>query len=564
MLIFASLSSNAMTVNHLNGGGSVMYFDFNIPGPSMPLEVVRYYHSMTALSEKRGWKGAFGWGWTAPFESVLVSTPDRQVILRDGNTGNTLVFKSQEDDPKVLETFVSTIKRQFYEESRGRKLSDSELSTMKLPASMEKRIRTDSKYRARMATKYKVELTSLTGQILVSTEYGYQTIQLRSNRWYREHRGTTLIFDDRGRLVRQQDKNGFYFDFIYPSQESFQLSEMRDANKALSVKFQWERGHVVKIEDNRRNKATYQYDEMENLIGATDSAGHVYRYVYGNKRFPHLITKIEYPQEKVGMGVAYREFRHDTDGLIVYQRDKNGAQTEYTYGRSSTDPENQFWTRLTTIEGENKTEAYDQFSLKKRADGSKYLYKQVTKQGPESLSTIYSECCGQPLEIDQNGQVTRFKYTPEGLTQERSTKEGTIRFEYDPKWKKPSKVIEAGLVSIFQYDTHGNLKFASNSKKSSVTLAYDSYGRVQSMTNAAGMRLDFEYDDKGKPKRITEVGTGALELTYAPSGRLVRVQPAGDRTPTATRTSAKARRIQGAFQAMVEILRPAGFSEANL
>jgi hypothetical protein len=90
-------------INKLNGGNSVIYTDFSIPGTLVPMELVRSYNSITSINEVNGWNGAFGWGWTSPFETNLTVTPERQVLLRDGFTGNTIIFRTEKENPKLKE-----------------------------------------------------------------------------------------------------------------------------------------------------------------------------------------------------------------------------------------------------------------------------------------------------------------------------------------------------------------------------------------------------------------------------------------------------------------------------
>lgn len=94
-LCLISFSARAVVINRVNGGLNTIYIDFTIPGTVVPLEVVRTYNSITAINEATGWPGAFGWGWTSPFETTLTTTAERNVILRDGGSGNTIYFKPE-------------------------------------------------------------------------------------------------------------------------------------------------------------------------------------------------------------------------------------------------------------------------------------------------------------------------------------------------------------------------------------------------------------------------------------------------------------------------------------
>lgn len=550
-----------MTVNRLNGGGTILYVDFSIAGPSVPLEIPRSYNTITALSEKNGWKGAFGWGWTSPFETTMTTTPDRQVVLRDGGSGNTLLFRAQNQTKGSMEEFLANFKRAYFEQAAGKKLTAGELEKKTLPAALESKMRVDAKYRAKMASKYKTPTTLSAGQVFVSTEYGYQTVQFQNNRWIRNKGGTVQTFDEKGRLIRQADKNGYYFDYIYPAVDSFQVSEIRDATKSMTLKFKWELARIVQITDNKNVKALYRYDAQGNLTAATDSSGETYNYVYDNKKFPHLLTRIEYPAESKSSAPVFREFRYDPDGLLIYSREKDGSETEYVYGRSSADPDNNFWTKVTRKVGATKSESYEEYELKKRADGAKFLYKQTTKLGAASSTSIFSECCGQPLQISQNGVTTQFTYYPDGLMKTRTSAKESASFEYDNEWKKPSKVTQPNLVSQYEYDGRGNLVRASNSKNQSVSLKYDTVGRVSMLTNEQNRTFTFAYGSLAKPTMISEAGVGSIELNYARDGRLLGARTLASKSKKGINSDQMVQKVQQGFQQLLNILRPAGLSD---
>jgi YD repeat-containing protein len=562
--LFLSSTLMGMTVNRLNGGGTILYVDFSIAGPSVPLELSRGYNTITALSEKSGWKGAFGWGWTSPFETTMTTTPDRQVVLRDGGSGNTVFFRSQNQTKGALDEFMVAFKKAYFEQQKGQKLTSGELQSLNLPATLDSKLRTDPKYRARMSSRYKIPVNLTSGQKFISSEYGLQTIEYQNNRWIRTKNGIVQTFDEKGRLVRQADKNGYYFDFIYPAPDSFQISEIHDANKGMALKFKWELNRVAQITDNRNARALYRYDAVGNLSAVTDSSGQTYVYKYENKKFPHLLTRIDYPSESKSGKPVFREFRYDSDGLIAFVREKDGAEVELSYGRSSSDAENNFWTKSLRKVAGTKAETYEEFELKKRADGGKYLYRQTTRSNGSTNVSIFSECCGQPLEVTQNGLTTQFTYYPDGLVKTRTSSQESASFEYDLRWKKPIKVTQPGMVSKYEYDSRGNLVRASNSNKQAVSLKYDSLGRVQTLTNEQKRVFTFNYRDSAKPSLITESGVGSIELDYGPDGRLMSARTIASKARKPINSEQMVKKVQQGFQQLLNILRPAGLSDFRL
>jgi YD repeat-containing protein len=331
----------------------------------------------------------------------------------------------------------------------------------------------------------------------------------------------------------------------------------------MSLKFTWKQDKVVDIVDNRNTHARYNYDGIGNLVQVTDSNGQTYFYKYESKKFPHLLTQIEYPSETNPKEKTSREIRYDDNGLVVFHRDKDASETTYTYGKSASDPENNFWTKSVRKTKGGNEETYDEYQIKQRADGTRYLYKQENRQGGVTTVTLFSACCGKPQQVTRNGEVTNYKYYDNGLLKERVGPKEDVRVEYDARWKKVSKVSQNGFVSQYDYDDHGNLVRASNSNKEKVALKYDRFGRILEMTDSEGKKISFQYGEKGKPSVIAEKGVGTIRIEYDNDGRIRKTETLTSeggkgRKPSDAKSQEVVRRVMRGFQQLLDIIRPAG------
>lgn len=562
LLALVTLQSFGVNINRVNGSLNISYVDFSVPGYAVPLELVRSYNSITALNETSGWSGAFGWGWTSPIETTLTVTPEKKVILRDGGTGNNVIFSTAQPNEKAIEAFSVRVKKAFFEQQKRRKLSESELSQLELPSSMSEKLRNDSQFRSEIASRFNIT-TDPGSEMLISSDYGYQTLQFRKNQWFREKDGIVQVFDKDGRLTRQIDKNGFYFEYLYDNSSKYQVTEIHDQDKVTSLKLTWKGDRIVSAIDNRGRKSLYQYDGLGNLTQVTDSNQQTYVFKYETKKFPHLMTHIDYVSESKGRPLISRGFRYDESGLITSHRDKDGIETLFSYGRNSTNPDSNFWTKTVyKSSGGQQQETYEEFFLKLRADGSKYLYKQDVKEAGLSSSTLFSSCCGKPLQITKNGEVTTFKYTADGLLKEKVSPREAIQIEYEPRWNKISKVNQNGVVSTYEYDNRGNLTKAFNTKNEKVALSYDKYGRITELTDLAKKKISFKYGPLGKPILIADKNIGSVKISYDPDGRILKTdtepRTSNNRRPTEEESKEVVRKILGGFQNLLDIIRPAG------
>jgi YD repeat-containing protein len=563
-LCLISSNTRAVVVNRVNGGLNTIYIDFTIPGTVVPLEVVRTYNSITAINEATGWPGAFGWGWTSPFETTLTTTAERNVILRDGGSGNTIYFKPEKEDPSTREKFFEAVKKAYFELKKGRTLSEAELKPLQLPEKMVKQLKNSAQFRAETASNYQIKVSVPKGEVLTSNEYGLQTLEFKNNQWIREKEGLIQVFDKEGRLTKHIDKNNFAFNFIYSSGPKSQLVEVHDQDRASSIKLSWRQDKITEIVDNRNRKAKYTYDQNGNLTGVSDSTGQIFNYKYENKKFPHLLTQIVYVSESTANKQVTRDFKYDENGLVIYHKEKEGLEITYSYGRNATDPENNFTTKVTQKGRMGTVEEMDEFFIKSRQDGSKYLYKQESK-GPEgSTVTVFTPCCGKPSQVIKNGDITNFKYTNEGLLAEKVGKQENLHLDYDPKWKKISKVVQNGLTSYFEYDARGNLIKASNSHREQVTLKYDRSGKIIEMMDGDSNLISFKYGPIGKPTVIAQKGVGTVKIEYDKDGRILKTETSGPNSSSRhlTQSSSQeiAKRVMKSFQNLLNIIRPAGIN----
>ncbi len=570
----ASTAALALNVNRLNGSVNLLYVDFSIPGPVLPVELTRAYNSITALNENTGWNGLFGWGWTTLSESLLTVTGDRRVLLRDGQSGNTLTFAKEKEDPTIQERFLQEVKRAFFEQKMGQAQSAAELSTKTLPPRMQSQLQTDPAFRAEIAVKYKIKSEIPRGEVLTSTEYGYQTISFRNGQWIREYDGITQAYDKNGRIVRQTDKNGFTLLFKYATdiggqaggqtntQDGGRLIRMESEDKSVFLRFSMKQDRVSEVIDNRNLKATYTYDSNGNLIQVTDSSNQVFAYRYENKRLPHLITAIDYVSESRVKRV-YREIKYDDNGLIAFNREKDGTEIQYTYGKSASDPQDHFWTKYVKVSPNGqREEQFDDYTIKTQPDGVRYLYRQETRLNGKTKITLFTPCCGKPSKTIESGVETDFTYYANGLLKERASPTESMRIEYDPRFKKISQIIQNGLTSNFRYDSKGNLTSASNSRNEVVNLSYDGYGRITILQSPKGSKITFSYGNLGKPVVISDKALGTIRLSYDPAGKITRTETVSPklrgRVPTTRRPQEIIRAVTREFKELLNIIRPAG------
>jgi YD repeat-containing protein len=365
------------------------------------------------------------------------------------------------------------------------------------------------------------------------------------------------------------DKNGYFFEYKYNPKQPQQLASITSQDQTLSLKFRWNENRITEVTDNQARRAAYSYDKSGNLAKVTDSTGQTYIYKYENKGLPHLLTQIDYPNDADPKASTSREIRYEKTGLVIFHKDRDGSETTYSYGKGSSDPENNFWTKsVKKLPNGASDEQYDEYFLKLRPDGTKYLYKQLNRQNNVETTTVYTACCGKPQQIIANGVVTNFKYYADGLLMEKTGPKESLKLEYDPRWKKVTKVAQNDFISDYTYDDRGNLVKASNSRNEKVSLSYDRQGRISKMIDASERVITFKYGANGKPAQISQKGVGTIRISYDGDGQISKTETlvAEDqgRKPSQTRSQEIIQRVMKGFQHLLDIIRPAGVSFAAI
>ena len=189
----------------------------------------------------------------------------------------------------------------------------------------------------------------------------------------------------------------------------------------------------------------------------------------------------------------------------------------------------------------------------------------MTREGGRTTTTIFTPCCGKPLQISMGSSVTNFKYYDNGLLKEKIGPSEHLELDYDPRFKKVTKVKENNKSSYFVYDTRGNLVEASNSDSDKIVLKYDESGRIIQMTDNRNRVLTFKYNQSNRPVYVSEKGVGTIIVEYDENGKIIKTgtvtEAKAGRLPSATPQDIIQRVMQG-FQRLLEVLRPASIALA--
>ena len=570
-LFFSPYVAHA-TVAIGNGNYFIGFVDLehSAPADAFQLKVERTYNSRSQFD------GVFGYGWGTGFEAFLVPSADGSVVIQESGGGDKTRFSPKEYSQGQLNKSIEKI-LEAYQKKKG------------VPASavgyVRQRILNDANERDEMARDLGVPADLPEGTLLYSTQRGAkQVVKVLKNGFVRQYNDgkqefftvRTKVFDHGVDVNHRRELNGVYkvselvdpikkAKVLYKYDGNGQLTTVTDGG-SQTIRYRYESRKIVEASDTSGKRASYRYCKASSgynsslkcgagdLVWSKDTSNSEYTYQYDSL---HNLTRIGYPGKKAEE-ITY----WDTSGQggVKSVKDITGRVSEYSYWQDPSDKDEHYKTTVKTTysSGRSSEAAYEYFE-KKRADGSRYRYKLVAKTDGEETTTIYNECCGQPIQITSSEGVTHFEYYPNtGLPKEKDSPTENIAWEYHDKFRgKITKVTvtdkarKTATSSKFEYDAqNGRLIKAQTSDGKGIVLQYDNRGRIARMIDQDKRRISFQYNALSKPAVIVQEGVGSIEVSYDPSGNIKDVKSKGGREIAVS--------VAGAFQNLLDIIKPAG------
>ena len=559
-----------------NGNYFIGFTDIEHPAPlnTFQLKVQRTYNSRSQFD------GIFGYGWGSDYEAFLIPSADGSVVIQESGGGDKTRFSPQNFSKAQLDQQIEKIVQAWA------KKNNTPTSQI---AAFRQKITDDANERDEQSRNLGIMPDLPVGTKLFSTQRGdKQTITVIKGGFVREYAdGKQELFNVKVNVrdqgldpARRRVLQGVYkvskladpvrkAIVFYNYDDKGNLVSMTD-KKNQTLRFSYNPvGKVIEAVDSKGKKAKYVYCETNgpnynsakkcgvgDLVASTDTSGSTYTYQYDSL---HNLIRIGYP-DKSAEEIAYWPTGSEGQGGVKSVKSQSGVLVEYKYWQNPKDKEGHYKTEVKTTytSGRTSESSYEYFE-KKRADGSRYRYKLVSAVDGDKTTTIYNECCGQPLQITNSSGDTKFEYfAGSGLPKMKDTPTETIQWEYHQKFHgKITKVTVADKVasstksSQFTYDdANGQLTKARTSDGKGIALAYDTQGRIAAMVDQDKRKISFKYTVGSKPTEIIQEGVGSITVTYDNAGNIRDVKSKGGRQIAIS--------VAAAFQNLLEIIKPAG------
>jgi hypothetical protein len=384
-------------VNPKNGNFYVSYTDFVFKETHLKFDITRTYNSKIAAA---GW---FGIGWGSDFETFLYTIPGGGVCIHNNGSGKRDIQNpaswNLEDINSCVDELIEVLK------TEGILKSPDEITNLrnKLINDMELR----NTYWLKYLKKGKVKNIKIEqGTKLYSSCNcgGFSYLYVTENGFKRKNdSGVTEYFDNNGKLIKLEDDNGNWINFVFNDSLNIKSIEDNIGNK-LFIKVN-SNGQIIRIEDNNKRVASYKYDK-KNLIYSCDIGANQYWFIYDASI---NMTSIKYADSSQMLMKYHKDTQFLTEII-----DRDGTKTEYTY----TDYGDKEYRTLILYKDKKDSLIKSEFCIwinRTKENGVTWSYKQIKiTDSKDTLIKIFGEQLRMIDTIIHNRETTAYFYDIKG------------------------------------------------------------------------------------------------------------------------------------------------------
>ncbi len=316
--------------------------------------------------------------------------------------------------------------------------------------------------------------------------------------------GTHYIFDELGKLVRQENSNGRGISFCYNTKTNL-LEEAKNDN-GYSLSYLYSNGKLVSVHNSDQKVVlSYKGDMLGEVILPE---GNKLTYNYSEKG---LINEIRNVKDTLLVK------NHYTSNNQVYQQDfPDGSSMFFEYDNHTH--------RTTLVERNGSRITYVQDEKLRNTD---IIYEDGTSEHFE-----YNSKNQITRKVDRNGNVCIYSYDNRGnITQEYYSSEVKYNYTYNSDNKLLCVTMNGIKILQNTYDKKGNLLQAVNADGTSSKMSYDENGRVICIEEDGNNIKHLFYDDFGNIVKIVDALQNETHYVYDEAGRVVETtDPNGNKT----------------------------------
>lgn len=355
---------------------------------------------------------------------------------------------------------------------------------------------------------------------------------------YRTPEGIKYLFDDAGKLVAREYKNGNRDTFSYDGKG--RLIQVTGNNGGEFFYSYNAEGKLICVRDHTGREVClrYRYGKLYQFV---NSCGYVYTYTYNEDgKLESVIT----PREIVGVKNTYDSVGRVTrqempDGSVVelmYDDENNRTYDKQRNGNMVIYESDELFRNVKTIyeDGEEIYEYNDQnlvtLFIDKNGNKTSYSYDEkgnltgIKDALGRQRSFTYDEN-GQLLTESVEGRKIRTNiYNEKGLLVKTEDALGRSRKILYNEKEQPEQIIlpDESCLNI-SYDEKGNILAVRDSYGNTIRYVYDALNRVEEMVDNEGNKIRYNYDERNHLLTVTNPLGDSRNFAYNASGKLTRI-----------------------------------------
>lgn len=310
--------------------------------------------------------------------------------------------------------------------------------------------------------------------------------------------GTRETFDQQGRLIERDERNGNKFTLTYDAQGRLARIDAPYDNFLLFTTNK--QGRLTKVESSTGANVIYSYDGKQADAAQPDAALPV-TYAYDAAG---MLTSIEHPQ------LGATKFSYSVQGRISKRSWADGTSEQYAYDDATRT------LRYIDPLGHNTTTTW-------RED-----YRQAETTDPLGRITVteYDEAGRTTAVTGPTGQTARMAYDAlSRIIEIQSPATGTTKFEYRGDSRLPATIVGPGENrQSLEYNNHGDLVRATNAldPAQNAELEYYPDGQLKSLKMGTGQKQSYTYDAAGRRDSVIDAAGNKWRYEYDGRGNLIR------------------------------------------
>ncbi|MCW2914733.1 MAG: repeat-associated core domain protein, partial [Actinomycetia bacterium] len=386
------------------------------------------------------------------------------------------------------------------------------------------------------------------GEGLVLVCYGYDDAGHLAEVFNSSENPLLFSYDAEGRLIRWQDRNGFWYGYTYDSEGRGIRGTGSGGFLNASLSFEPEARRTV-VTDSLGHPTTYRFNDAGQVIAQTDPLGRTTLREWD--RFDRLLSRTD------PLGRTSR-YSYDSQGNLIAITRPDGHRSVADYNGLNL-PVN-----VVEADGTTWRQEYDARGNLTAVTDPLGAITRYTYDGQGGLVTILdalgntvrvrTDAAGLPVAVtDPMGSTTGYARDAFGrVSAVTDAMGGVIRVTWTVEGKMTSRVLPSGAVERWAYDDEGNLIEYTDAVGQITHTEYTHFDVPAAQTTPDGARLEFTHDTELRLLTVTNPQGLVWRYDYDAVGNLIQETDFNNRILTYAhdRAGQLVKRVNGAGEAV--------------